>query len=377
MTALEEYTPMGSVKMSAVLKSSAPLFLVFCFFRFYVANPALYLSITALSTAYGIILFTLCLSKKNFEISILFITIIFLLCGILTFFADHNPVSSSILSFFSHLGFAWSLISTRISKRITRNLTVLLIVFFLFHAVSGVNPEDIFTVSRNYISVIMVLSLSFYIFACQQDNKTPSFILLSMAMAVFLWAIGRAGIASGAFILIGSFLIHGKIRVFWLLLGTTALICYLFFLDAFINIDVFTVGIDRFERLSTDGLRDFINNEYLNSAFSSIPNMLFGAPLKDVTIIQEVGGNPHNSLISLHAAFGLLGFVSFYIAWTAALVRLTYFRQYYVVLMLLVAVFRSLFDSTAFHGQMDVVIFYGIFLSVKYRTLRPIREGEE
>lgn len=251
-----------------------------------------------------------------------------------------------------------------------------IIIFFVLKILTGTNPEDVFTISRNYISVIIILSISFYVFACHQDGKMPSLLLLVMSMVILLWAIGRAGILSGAIILLGVFLLSKKHLLAATLLSLAVGASVSLFQPNIIDdISQITVGLERFEKLSTKSQREVINSEYIESVSTYPSNLFFGSPLKSIQAIQEVDGNPHNAYINLHITFGLLGILVFWAALSVATINLYRNREYLLILMLVVGSFRSIFDSTAFHGPMDVVIFYCIFKGLKNYYQYFNREG--
>jgi len=130
------------------------------------------------------------------------------------------------------------------------------------------------------------------------------------------------------------------------------------------SIQSFTVGIERFQRLSVDGQRVFINEEYIEAISSNPMSLLFGAPLDNVRAIREVDGNPHNSYISLHIFTGLLGVMAFIGLVFYSLTVLFRANLPLVALALVTVLFRSAFDSTSFQGLLDVPILYSIILAI-------------
>src|SRR5690606_5518982 len=105
---------------------------------------------------------------------------------------------------------------------------------------------------------------------------------------------------SGLIIVVGTLFLSGRRFI------PAAIIVSVFSLAIFTsysdiqNANVFAFGLARFEFLSGQSQRSFINEEYITYAFSSISDLLFGVPIDTIRAIQEVDGNPHNSYISLH-----------------------------------------------------------------------------
>jgi O-antigen ligase len=224
----------------------------------------------------------------------------------------------------------------------------------------GVNPENIFTVSRNFISVLMLMILSGYFVSCEKSNTPPSLSITLFSQLPFLYGIGRAGIISGALLLIIAIL-SSKNKIKTYSVSTIILTPILFFLLTFgTEIDALLTGIERFERLGGGGQRSFINEEYISLAIKSPTYILFGAPLSAVQAIIDVDGNPHNSFIRLHISFGIVGVISTAALIIAALIMLSRKGRNITALVLIIVLFRSAVDSAAFYGPLDFVIIYCI-----------------
>lgn len=359
------------VRKSSVFALAGPAFLGLEFVRFLVQDPKLYLIVTMLSLCTGLAFFVASIFQKSINKRILLLAYLFLVLAAVTALQDRNRTEVDIVFFFSHFGFAWALLCGRLSSRVAFFQTALLLAFFFYHAVIGTNPESIFVISRNYISVLAVLSLSLYLFACQEEKRTPSVILLIATMTILLWAIGRAGIISGALFLLGSFLTSGKryaaAFTFALLLVALSI---MYFSNFDTKLDLFrslSVGIERFQRLSIEGQRTSINIEYWEAISTAPMSLLFGAPIDNIRAIVEVDGNPHNSLINLHIFAGIFGVILFFGLVLHALLILCRNNQFLIALMLFVAIFRSLLDSTAFQGQLDVPILLALFAAFSLR----------
>jgi len=353
---------------SFVFSLAAPVFLSLEFFRFLFSDPNVYRVITLLSLVSGLVFLCAAAFHKPLNSRIWIFSFIILFLALFTSITARNSNGSTILFFFSHLGFAWALLHGQISSKIAFNQTCLLLGFFLVKIVVGKNPELVFVVSRNYISAIAIVAISLYFFACQVERKSPSTLLLMVVMMVLMWAIGRAGIISGIIILFGTLLISRK-RFFAMLTFSLLLIAFytLFLTDTYSKIESiqsFTVGIERFQRLSVDGQRVFINEEYIEAISSNPMSLLFGAPLDNVRAIREVDGNPHNSYISLHIFTGLLGVMAFIGLVFYSLTVLFRANLPLVALALVTVLFRSAFDSTSFQGLLDVPILYSIILAI-------------
>ena len=152
-----------------------PIFIILSFLRFYIRNTTIQDAITIITFSAGFFLPFFCSNNLIGRRSISIIVVSFFsLCGIFVSISGINETRQSIFLFLSHLGIVLFISEYKISSpRDLYLLNLSLLIFFLFHALIGADPNDIFTVSRNYISVLLLLSLSFYIYSCQNNNKHP------------------------------------------------------------------------------------------------------------------------------------------------------------------------------------------------------------
>lgn len=291
-----------------------------------------------------------------------------ILLGLLTALSFNNQTITSLLQLIAHLGLA--IILSRHPPRLSTQITLcsIIIIFFFLKIISSTNPEDVFTVSRNYISVIVVLSACLYYIACEEENKKPSILIAVTFMAITMWAIGRAGMASAAILLVGALIYKasGRVIAMTLIVGALVVLSQLsssttLLYDDDSPLSVFLVGVERIERLGGGGQRDLINSEYFLRLQNHPAEIVFGAPLEKIQSIAEVDGNPHNSYIRLHAMTGIFGVGILFGALLAAYIRLIRKKKYLTLLAITTCLFRSTFDSAAFHGPLDIIIFYGIF----------------
>ena len=370
---------MVSVHKGFLFSFAGPVFLWLQFFRFVTPSRDSYLVFTSLSLAIGFLFLIMAAFSKRPSKSIFVFIFTFLVLAAITALARQIDDLTPILFFLSHIGFAWAMLLGRPSHRVALAHLLVLIGFFYFQIVFGYDPELVFVISRNYISVVLILAVTIYFFSCVDEEKNPSALVLLAVTAILFWAIGRAGILSGLLLLLGTFLISNR--------RYAASIAFLLFLaaagstifeNALLRIDLtqfFSIGIDRFERLAIDGHRNYINSEYWGVVSSDITALLFGAPIEGVRAIAEVDGNPHNSVISLHILTGLAGVLL--MMWLLAKSFFVLLRRSrkLVALALFVAVFRSFFDSTAFQGQLDVPILFAVFLVIT-GTHRSTIDGE-
>ena len=247
--------------------------------------------------------------------------------------------------------------------------------FFLFAYATGRNTLLILESSRNYISVLLILSVFFYYSAIENANRGMGMIdLIPAAICFFLsiWAYGRGGILSCALLLAlagicwllnysdGDDRKKAVVMILVVVALAALLLTNLSLVDRFMNLGKWSQkgasGSDRF----------FIWGSYLSKAAESFVYMLFGAPLEQIPVIAGFGGNTHNSFIQLHAFNGLITFVLFFVYAAKAFFSETRNKYYLHAMLLVVIMLRGMTDKFIF-GQ------YGMPVMI-YLVLHPYFE---
>ncbi|WP_323019466.1 hypothetical protein [Pararhodobacter sp.] len=353
------------LRISSIFELAGPIFILLSFARFYVVNPNAQLLVAVLILAIGSAYAVLAASIGSFNVSISLVMAAFLTLSLVNSIAGNNFSVISALQFSANMGYAWAIARSPLPARLYLVVTLVLVLIFVAHGVSGVDPEEVFSISRNYISTLMVLSVSLYYISCGRNRLQPrSVVPISMAL-VCLWGIGRSGIISSIIVLAGTvFLSKAGNRIKFAMAAVVVAISILMIPQAQNLVETLSTGIERFERLSDSGpdARELVISEYIGQVTERIGYLLFAPPAEGVQAIVALDGNPHNAYISLHLSFGLLGILLFLSLAIYSFWKLTWSGNHYASLALLVSMFRSFFDSTAFHGPLDVAIFSCIFI---------------
>lgn len=366
-----------------ILNLSPILYLLLNFFRF--LNVDLFYSLTSILILYGCLLLAILIYYRLMtKVEIFFILSLFLF-SIIQLFVMRNNTFSMAAQFFANFFFGISFFYSSFNKRVFAGLFLCMFFYFMFsYIVVGVQAEDVFIVSRNYISIIALLSISLYFISCRFDlkniGKLPCVISFLMVLINF-WAIGRSGIAISLLIFI--FLLFSYVMKRYILLLFLLAITVLFILLVPSNIEIvsnfgnsisfFQVGLERFQRLGGGGQRSYINAEYIELVFSNLKNLFFGIDLSNVRSIVEVDGNPHNSFINLHITFGFFGVLLFIIISMLTLYRSILQANYLLLMVFFLSLFRVSVDIAAFNGPLDAIIVYCLFYSIRYSNINNRR----
>ncbi|MCS4227934.1 hypothetical protein [Sphingobacterium sp. BIGb0165] len=265
---------------------------------------------------------------------------------------------------FNYFGIALIPIFYTLNFKIYRLLAYLTICYFFFFIIKGTVPDEVFSISRNFISVVLLISVGFHIISATQNNRKPSPLILVLALFVAVWGVGRSGIFSFSVLLVLIPLLSNYKFLYKFLLISLILIlsiyAYTYFADS-----IFYTALYRIENMGAEDVRETMNQEYLKTTFTSLSNIIFGTPLLDIESLAQVEYNPHNSFIRLHIFYGLFGFIIIICSIIYALIKYVKIGNYVFMVLLMVLLFRSSVDSTAFHGPLDPLIFYLLFMPLK------------
>jgi len=291
------------------------------------------------------------------------ITILFF-CVLFIFpFSDNYRIVDFFLVF-NYFGIALIPLFYTLNFKIYKLFAYLIICYFFFYIIKGTVPDEVFSISRNFISVVLLIGVGFHIISAIQNNRKPSPLILILALFVAVWAVGRSGIFSFSVLLVLIPLLSNYKFLYKFLLITlilaTSIYAYSYFADS-----IFYTAFYRIENMGVEDVRESMNQEYLNTTLSSLSNIFFGTPLLDIESLAVVEYNPHNSFIRLHIFYGLFGFIIVICSIIFAFCRYLKTENYVFLVLLIVLFFRSSVDSTSFHGPLDPLIFYLLFAPLK------------
>jgi hypothetical protein len=344
-----------------VFSVAIPLYVFLNFSRFYYENIYLTQALTLLLVAAGLALFFIILLKYYSNTLYSFASFFLMLSVIGVSLVGQNDTSKALLLFFANLGFASVLVKYPISPKISRNIFIGFSLVFLALILSGKKAEDIFLVSRNYVSIFFLLLVSIHYFACWRYDTKPSLLYSIVGLLFSVLSIGRAGIVVFAVLFFLTFIFVEEKKAKIILIVTISVSAIFLFLkdhevELFGSFELIYTGFERFERLGTESARHSINASYLTSAFKNVENFIFGVPLSSLDSVQAVGGNPHNSFINLHVNFGIFGLMVLLISIIIAAGKLFISKSWLVLIVFSACLVRAFFDVAAFYGPLDIIV---------------------
>lgn len=327
------------------------------------SSRILFLISTILMFIIGITSFMYVLISKRFKNKgrIIFIIFVLFLFGLISSFYNNNYRFQDYFLILQYIGIGLLLIRYKLNYKIISYFFFLYVFFFIYHMVTGTHPDNIFSVSRNNISVFMILQVVLLYISMYQNNLPiklyPSIILVILC----IWAIGRSGILVSIILLLGILLylqIYNKKNVFKnILLIILLLSLFYIFINYFYGF--INGAVERTSRLGMkDTSRLAINEEYLRVALLSFENFFFGFYLYDNFIFSLFGYNLHNSYARLHSFFGIVGVLIFFVLIVKTFYKYIKIKNYLFLLLFTILLIRMTTDIAAFHGPFDPLIYF-------------------
>lgn len=182
---------------------------------------------------------------------------------------------------------------------------LVIIVFSML--LSGIDPGDIFSGSRNTVSQLLVpIGAIFLLDKRLEIKKISGSILYLMIFLSSVISFGRSGIITSILLLIALFFYFTtNINYRKLLMSIVFLVLLIFVLNYYYDS---ISKVSYFDYLRNSGIEDdyraIMRNEYLSSL--NIYNIFFGIDLSSLPYINSYNKNPHNAYLFLHSHLGFL-----------------------------------------------------------------------
>lgn len=314
--------------------------------------------------AITITLYFFCGKLRHYYKIQIFIFLMFVFGYSASVFTQNYRINDYLLNF-QYFGIALIPLFYKLDYRLFKWALLILLGFFILNIIQNVNPNDVFSVSRNSISVFILIFYCNYVISSLQNEKNVSILMLVVCFLISIWAVGRGGIiAIGLLLLLMPYCKYGHLSLKLIIIYLLVILIggYIIFTLAD---SALALAITRFDNMGLDANgRDEPNTEYLNRLFDSYFNFVYGVNLAGNKVFEALDLNPHNSLIRLHIYYGVSGFVLVFLYVVKSLYKYICNNNYVYALLLFVLIIRSLVDSTAFHGPFDGLIFYFLFYTL-------------
>ena len=216
----------------------------------------------------GIITFGIMTFKlEAYSVISVIIFLLFVFSHIISFFSSNFRLEDGLLSF-QYIGIAIVPLFYKLNYKLYKFINYFIVFFFIYFIIIGTEPDHIFSVSRNFISVVLLIGTSYHIISCHQNDEKPSILLFLLSLFITTWSMGRTGIIiySMALLLYPfmlNFKAHYKILYILITVGISSFIVY-YFSDT-----LFKAAIYRFESMGLEDVRGGMNRDYFNTTVAS------------------------------------------------------------------------------------------------------------
>ena len=319
----------------------------------------------------GIISISYSVFKNGFRKQIpIFIFIYFYnFFGLVGILFNGNMDIQELLWPFAFIGLATLFLNFEINYKLARSIYyfvvfLLIVKITLLGGVDNLNTAS----SRNSIGIMVLIYFAIYSISSYKCGKEMTIFTVLFGFVVNVMAIGRSGILTFALlvVLFLSFRFDGEryklrnpintfIVVFigLIVLWVSYKLLENYFLEMILN----------FQNRGLESTRIFIWSDYLTKTISSVKYLLFGTPINGTYWLDMFNNNLHNSFFMLHAKYGLFPFIITLILIIRSFFYFIKTKNVLYFIVLFAIMFRMQFDYTNFNDQLDIILFYLIFLT--------------
>ena len=303
---------------------------------------------------------------------------------LLSMLYNGNSNVANLLWIWAYLGVAATLFYCEIKSEFFEYFFWFVLLLFVYKMLSGVAVGDALAFgSENNISAQLVFFLGIFLITKSKSKNFFSipYMPIIISIAVTAWSGSRAGLLSLVTMLVFSIFYNTFFartsnfrNVVYILIAVV--LGYIVILK--LAGDYFAIFFMKMERYGGASIRSVIWTEYVEGAFSNIFNLLFGIETHNTTYtyMNLFGGNPHNSFLTLHARFGIVGFVGIVYAIVSSTINFIRDKELILLGVMAMAYVRMFFDWVAFPGVYDVFFWYVILylLDKRHKKLLNVRK---
>ena len=332
--------------------------------------------LTYLGIFFGLIIFIYQIIKYPIPINIIFYIILIFFIAYLTLINNGFSIGTIFLPHtISCVGIAWRIYNKGINHNFVLTLFYALMINYLLQVLFlDVRTGQIYSNSRNHISVLFLNLFSLIVISSYINNKTISLLPVLLLLIASITAVGSTGIFA-SLIIFGGYVINKFKNYKFSILIVCAVLLALFMNEIWSNVglvvgkfydpneDMYLKLVKPLPELFMDNIRFKIIIQYVESL--SFYNIIFGTELDATTKLHSLDTNHnlrnlHNSFLMLHSRGGFFSLIYLIIV-LHAIVR--HLKNNFFLGICLISIFvRSLGDTSLFTGGHFEYIFVYLIL---------------
>lgn len=348
------------------------LYLVSGIVGLYLNNPYLSAFAASIGLIYFLYIFLEILQKgfpNNHSFKILTTFFIFYVLGIFLSNIYHEKFDNGFFLYaITSVSMSYILISKNISSKAILLPLWILVAYFLFLMITGINPNFALgdsSSSRNGISVILINITVLSILIDYKNKKIPSLALPLFVFLICVWTLSRAGILCSFIVLYSSFHLRFKSK-------NTVSEKFKFFLKSVLALSIpillnlrflikeitplIEASVGRGFSFASDERADFLNF-YIDNM--DMNYLLFGMYLKGSGLFSA-NSNAHNSFIQLHSLTGIFGLLTIFLI--IYLLLKTLKKNFAIGLLSIALILRGFTDTIYFFDIFDFILISSLIL---------------
>ncbi len=243
----------------------------------------------------------------------------------------------------------------------------LVILKFMIVGFSG----NIYTTSSsNYVSVYLMYPTVIYYILCEKNGKASRSFLAIVVWVLSLLSRGRGGIIATTVLVVGLLIVKykntgGAFKLLIMIIGILVLTVAVLNIERIIRVLDTSVVSEYFRQRGMRSSRTYVWSEYIERTICDFKNIIIGTDVKNVLLVQELNGNPHNSFIAVHMNNGLIMLVLVLVLFVRQITRSIRNRYYIYTICALSMVIRSFTDSIFWPTYGTAVLFFLLFIDLK------------
>lgn len=287
--------------------------------------------------------------------------------GIISFFYNGNMDAVELLWPLGYMCIGLLFLNEGIPLKASKIVFILFSCILLVNIVISGNVSSLEgNFSRNMISVYALLFFSLLVLSSHMERQGLSFVYPFIFSILCFSAIGRGGIITGglcilAFIFFDFSKEHVvKRSIIFFSISIVSFSILAFFVYKFMP-EIINTAILNFESRGLESQRRLLWNDYWSKTFGNFFNILFGAEISGTYALDRYSENLHNSFFMLHAKYGALMLIGVFFTIANTIKMGIREKNFHILLVCLLVIFRSNFDYTNFNDCLDCVLIYLLF----------------